>query len=145
MHCITFSVLTMFMHFRCVITMLKLMCIGRFGLGWAYDVFKFACHMFMHFSCIHTFIYLYFGIHLSWCFFACLSFSLSFFWLVFLGHPKENSLYPKTLFVLGHLLFLPLTPLLLTYDSVMIKPKLFRELLTTRYSFEMPSRSVELF
>ena len=26
----------------------KLLCAGKFGLGWAHDVFKFACHMFMH-------------------------------------------------------------------------------------------------
>ena len=26
-----------------------MLCAGRIGLGWAYDEFKFACHMFMHF------------------------------------------------------------------------------------------------
>ena len=100
------------------------MCAGSFRLGWAHDVFKFACHMFMHFSCIHTFIYLYFDIDLCWCFFACfslsLSLSLSLSRLVTLWHPNENPLCPRTLFVLGHLLLL--TPLLLTYNSVMIKP-----------------------
>ena len=37
-----------FMHFRCVLYMLNCLCAVRFGLGWAYDVLKFACHMFMH-------------------------------------------------------------------------------------------------
>ena len=79
-------------------------CAGRFGFGWAHDVFKFAYHMFMHFSCIRTFIYLYFDIDLCWCFFACLSLS----WLVALWHLNENPLHPRTLFVLGHLpLILP--------------------------------------
>ena len=32
----------------------EIMCAGRIGLGWAYDVFTFACHIFMHFSCIRT-------------------------------------------------------------------------------------------
>jgi len=101
-----------------------MMCSGRFRLGWAHDVFEFACHMFMHFPCIHTFIYLYFDIDLCWCFSACfsLSLSLSFFLLVALWHLNENSLRPRTLFILGHLLFHFLTPLLLMYDSVMIKP-----------------------
>ena len=31
-----------------------MLCVGRFGLGWAYDVFNVACHMFMHFSCTRT-------------------------------------------------------------------------------------------
>ena len=26
-----------------------MLCVSRFGLGWAHDAFKFACHMFMHF------------------------------------------------------------------------------------------------
>ena len=49
-----------------------------------------------------------------------LSLSLSLSRLVTLWHPNENPLRPRTLFVLGHLLLL--TPLLLTYNSVMIKP-----------------------
>ena len=49
-----------------------MMCAGRFGLGWAHDVFKFACHMFMQFPCISTFIYLYFDIDLCWYYSACL-------------------------------------------------------------------------
>ena len=75
-------------------------------------------------SYIHTFIYLYFDIDLCWCFFACfflsLSLSLSLSRLVTLWHPNKNPLRPRTLFVLGHLLLL--TPLLLTYNFVMIKP-----------------------
>ena len=49
-----------------------------------------------------------------------LSLSLSLSRLVTLWHPNKNPLRPRTLFVLGHLLLL--TPLLLTYNSVMIKP-----------------------
>ena len=71
-------------------------------------------------SYIHTFIYLYFDIDLCWCFFACFFLSLSLSRLVTLWHPNKNPLRPRTLFVLGHLLLL--TPLLLTYNFVMIKP-----------------------
>ena len=95
------------------------MCVGRFRLGWAHDVFKFACHMFMHFSCIRTFIYLYFDIDLCWCFSGCFFLSLSFFRLVALWRINENPLHPITLFVIGRLLLL--TPLLLTYSFMMIK------------------------
>ena len=52
--------------------------------------------------------------------FLCVSFSLYFFQLVALWHLNENSLRPRTLFVLGHLLLL--TPVLLLYGSMMIKP-----------------------
>ena len=55
--------------------------------------------------------------------FLCVSFSFSFFRLVALWHLNKNTLRPKTLFILGHLLLHFLTPLLLTYDSVMIKPE----------------------
>ena len=53
--------------------------------------------------------------------FLGVSFSLSFFQLVALWHLNENPLHPITLFVMGHLLLL--TPLLLTYSFVMIKPE----------------------
>ena len=32
----------------------KMLCVGRIGLGWAHDVFTFSCYTFMHFSCIYT-------------------------------------------------------------------------------------------
>ena len=35
-----------------------MMCAVKFGLGWAHDVFKFACHMFIH-TYLHFFIFLY--------------------------------------------------------------------------------------
>ena len=95
------------------------MCAVRFGLGWAHDVFKFACHMFMH-TYLHFFIFLYidlFGAFLR----VSLSPSLSFFRLVASWHLNKNPLRPKTLFVLGHLL--PLILLLLMYSFVMIKPE----------------------
>ena len=82
------------------------MCVVRFGLGWAHDVFKFACHMFMHMY-LHFFIFLYidlFGAFLR----VSLSPSLSFFRLVASWHLNENPLRPRILFVLGHLpLILP--------------------------------------
>ena len=53
---------------------------GRFGLGWAYDVFKFACHMFMHF---HAYVPSSLYILIYWCclvlFCSSLSLSLSLF------------------------------------------------------------------
>ena len=50
-----------FMHFRYVLYMLNCLYDVRIGLGWAHDVFKFACHMFMHFhayvpSCFYLLI-----------------------------------------------------------------------------------------
>ena len=70
-------------------------------------------------SCIHTFIFLYFDIDLCCCFSVCFFLSL-FLSLVALWHLNENPLHPKTLFVLGHPLLL--TPLLLIYGFIMIKP-----------------------
>ena len=66
------------LHHICIITMcvsfVAMICVGRFGLGWAHDLFTFARYMFMHFSCIRTFIYLYFDIDLYWCFSVCFFF-----------------------------------------------------------------------
>ena len=95
-------------------------CVGRFGLGWAHDVFTVACHMFMHFSCIHTILFLLFDIVVDWYFSASLSLSLSFFGKVCAWHPSANPLHRRTLFVLGHLLLLILYPLMLGF--VMLKP-----------------------
>ena len=103
----------------------EMMYVGRFGLGYAHDVFTFSCHMFMHFSCIHTILVFLIDINCVWYFSTCFSFSLSlsFFQLVALWHLNVNSLYLWTLFVPRHLLLLPLLilhPLML--GSVMIKP-----------------------
>ena len=108
----------------------EMMYVGRFGLGYAHDVFTFSCHMFMHFSCIHTILFFLIDINCVWYFSTCFSFSLSlsFFQLVALWHLNVNSLYLWTLFVPRHLLLLPLLilhPLML--GSVMIKPiRIFR-------------------
>ena len=67
--CIT----TMFHAFSFVFTLLQWLCVVRFGLGWAHDVFKFACHMFMH-TYLQVSIFLY--ILSCWCFSNCLSLSL---------------------------------------------------------------------
>ena len=98
----------------------KLLCAGRFGLGWAHDIFLICM------SYIHAYIpsFLYISIYWCvWCFSACLYFSLSlsFFRLVASWHINENPLHPRTLFILRNPL--PLTLLLLLFGSVMIKPK----------------------
>ena len=82
----------------------------------------------LHVTCSCTFIHTYLHLSLFWyrsmlvlfCVFLSLSLSLSLSRLVTLWHPNKNPLRPRTLFVLGHLLLL--TPLLLTYNFVMIKP-----------------------
>ena len=103
----------------------SILCAGRFGLGWAYVEFKFACHMFMHYhayvlSILHILIYLLFGIHLI----ISLSFFLSLlFPLVALWHLSVSLLCPGTLFIPGHLLLLlHLTPFPLTSGFVMRRP-----------------------
>ena len=42
----------------CVIYV-KLLCVGRIGLGWAHDAISFVYHMFMHFLCICTLFSIY--------------------------------------------------------------------------------------
>ena len=76
-----------------------LLCAGRFRLGWAHDVFKFARHMLMH-TYLHFLIFLYI---LCWYFSDCFSLSLSLHSCVslLLWHLNTNLLR------LGHLL--PLT------------------------------------
>ena len=62
-----------------------MMCVSRFGLGWAHDVFFLSLHVtcLCIFSCICTFIHLYFDIDLccwfSVCFFLSLFLSVSCF------------------------------------------------------------------
>ena len=91
---------------------------GRFGLGWAHDVFKFARHMLMYFR---AYVPSFFYILIYYCAgtFLILSLSLSLHSCVslLLWHLNANLLRPITLCVLGHLL--PLTPHLLLFDSVM--------------------------
>ena len=102
------------------------MCDGRIRLGWAHDVFTFACYMFMHFSCIYTNFFSFlliltaFGTFLR----VFLSFSLSFFRLVAVWHLNVSPLRPRTLFIPRHpLLLLPLLILHpLTFDSTMRRP-----------------------
>ena len=94
------------------------------GLDWAEPMIFFFLVYMSHvheFSCIHTFISLYSYILMSLVIF-CVSLFLpfSFFRLVASWHLNENPLYPRTLFVLGHVLLLTLH--LHTYGSMMIKP-----------------------
>ena len=122
MHCITFAFLTMFMHFRCVITMLNYCMLV--GLDWVESMLFLSLHVTC--SCIFhayvpsfIFFFSFFFILICVGTFLRVSLSLSFFRLVTLWHLNENPLRSKTFFILGHLLLL--TPLLLTYGSVMIK------------------------
>ena len=74
------------------------------------------------FSCIHTLLFLSFDIKYFWSFFDCLSLRLIslFLMLVASWHLNVNPFRPKTLFVLRLLLLLLLlTPLHLTYGSMM--------------------------
>ena len=125
-------IITMFHAFSFVFTLLQWLCAVRFGLGWAHDVFKFACHTFMHFhayipSSFYILIYIYIYIYIIFLVLFWLSLSLSlspplslFLAIVALWHPNANPLRLRTLFILGHLL--PLTPLHLTFGSVMRRP-----------------------
>ena len=91
----------------------------RIGVGWAHDVFTFACHMFIHFSCICT-NYVSIFLILNYLVLFCLSLSLSLFLLlVALWHLSKNLLHPRTLFILRHLTMILL---LHTISFVMIKP-----------------------
>ena len=123
MRCITCAFLTMFMHFRCVITMLK--CSVLVGWDWAEPMIFLLLHVTC--SCIlHAYVPILFLSHwylIVWCFFVCVCLSLSFFRLVALWHLNENPLYPGTLFIPGHLFLLP--PLILPPPMsgfMMIKP-----------------------
>ena len=94
---------------------------GKFGLGWAHDAFKFACHMFMHTYLTVFIIWFYNFLVLLW-FSLSLSLSLSLA-LVALWHLNVSPLHLGTFFILGHLLrLLLLTPLPLTSNSVMKMP-----------------------
>ena len=131
------------MHFRCVLNMLK--CCVLVGLDWAEPMILLM--LYITCSCIFNayipsfLLYSYIKLFGAFLFVHFLSL---FLLLVALWHLNENPLRPRTLFVSGHLLLLhPLILLHLTSNSVMIK--LFGELLTMRYSFEMPSHSIRLF
>ena len=99
-----------------------LLCVGRFGFGWAHDVFKnlhvICSCIFMH-TYLHFLIFLYttmlvlFWLSLS----LSLSFSLHSCVSLLLWHLNANLLRPRTLYVLGHLL--PLTLHHLLFGSVM--------------------------
>ena len=100
-----------------------MLCASRFGLGWAHNAFVFACHMFMPCTCTFRFLYLLYYILLV-LFWMSPSLPLSLFlMLVAIWHLNVNSFCPETLFILKHLLLLLLlTPLPLTYGSVMRRP-----------------------
>ena len=73
-----------------------MLCADRFGLGWAYDEFKFACHMFMHFhayipSCFYHLILQLLGTFLI----VSLSFSISLSCVSCFMAPKRKSTLSK--------------------------------------------------
>ena len=113
-----------FMHYRCVLCMLNT-CV-LVGLDWAEPKMS----LLLHATCLcifHAYIPSLIFILLLICvgafLCACLSLSLSFLRSFALWHLNTNLLHSGTLFVPGHLLLLHLlTPLFLTYGSVMIKP-----------------------
>ena len=102
-----------------------ILCVGRFGLGWAQNVFKFACHMFMHFLAFVTFKFLYSYILSCWCFsnYLSLSLPLSLSYVSQL-YGTQTQIYsiPEPSSFWGHRILL-LTLHLLMYGSVMIKPE----------------------
>ena len=108
------------MHFRYVFTLL--LCCVLVGLDWAKPMMHLNLHVTC--SCIRTLLFLSFDIKYVWYFSNCLSLSLSLsLTLVASWHLNINPFCPGTLFVLGHLLLLLLlTPLHLTYSSVMKRP-----------------------
>ena len=85
-----------------------MLCVGKFGLGWVRDAFKFTCHMLMHF---HVYIpsIIYIMIYCCWYFSDSLSLSCV---SLLLWHLNANVLHPWTLCILGHLLPLILHHLL---------------------------------
>ena len=103
-----------------------ILCVGRFGLGWAHDAFIFACYMVMHFHAYVPSSFYICYIVSCWCFSNCLSLSLPlslFLTLVASWHLNVNPFCPGTLFVLGHLLLLlHLTPLHLMSNSMIKRP-----------------------
>ena len=108
-----------FMYYSCVLYMLN-WCV-LVGLDWVELMMFLSLHVTC--SCIFMHTYLYLSLYWYWyywwfsvCFFLSLFLSLVLLW-----HLNENPLRPRTLFILGHPLLL--TPLLLTYSSVMIKPE----------------------
>ena len=62
----------------------------RIGVGWAHDVFTFACHMFIHFSCICT-NYVSIFLILNYLVLFCLSLSLSLSFVSGSMAPKQKS------------------------------------------------------
>ena len=75
-----------------------LLCVCRFGLGWAHDVFTFARHMLMHFHAYipsFSYIIIYFVLVL-FRLYLCLSLSLSFYVCLLLWHPMRSKAYSSS-------------------------------------------------
>ena len=84
----------MFHAFSMCVYFVAMLCVGRFGLDWAYDAFIFACHMFMHFHAyVPSRFYICYTVS-CWCFSYCLSFSpsLSVSYVSCVMAPKRKSI-----------------------------------------------------
>ena len=116
MHCTTFAFSQYFMHFRCVLYMLKL-CV-LIGLDWVELMMLILLHVTC--SCIfYAYIpfFSYFDIDIVW---YSLSLSLSLSLIVCTWHPSAKLLHLGTLFVPRHHLLLILA--FFMSGSVIIKP-----------------------
>ena len=95
------------------------------GLDWAEPMM----HLYLHVTCLCIFMHTYLQFFIIWyifllvLFWLSLSLSLSLsLTLVASWHLNVNPLRLETIFILGHLLLLFLTPVHLTYGSVMRRP-----------------------
>ena len=111
-------------HISCILDVCLFYCNDcvPIGLDQAEPMMYLSLHVicssiFMH-TYLHFFIFLYTAVVVT---FLIVSLSLSFLHQFILWHLNLNLLHPRTLCILGHLLFLIL-PLLL-YSSVMINPE----------------------
>ena len=99
-----------FNYVSCIIDMCfnaRTLCGGRFGLGWAHDVF-FCCTSHDHALFMRTYLFISSLVHsVDWCFSVSLSLSLSLSQIVCAWHPSIKLLRPRTFSIPGHLLLIP--------------------------------------
>ena len=100
----------------------------------------------VHAFFMHTYLYFFYFYILMCLVLFCVSLFLllSFFWLVASWNLNENPFFPKTLFILRHLLLLTLH--LLKYGSMMIKPKMtFRRTFVNEAFIQNAKSSYRIF
>ena len=79
MHCITCAFQLYSHALQMSAVYVELLCVVKFGLGWAHDVFYVTYHMLMHFNAYIPLIIYILIYWFVWCFFACLFLSPSLF------------------------------------------------------------------